>query len=244
MYSVCGWVMLELNEYQNKGLVWYGFSSHNDVKRIATTFPTLDKALQGGFPEQGIIEIKSMLGIGELRLVTPYLSGRQRAGKVVLIAPPMQINAEFLVANAIDPSNVLLLTTYEQNEALWAAEQCLSSGCCSAVVLWQEQLSIKQSRRLMLASEQGGSTVLLIRYQTPNQPLLSLPSTVSLSLKPHHQGVQVKVDKQKGGRITDFFVVSMNKRWPELSNIHSRCRDDGNSNLNSNVLPFSQVVAQ
>ncbi|QTH62853.1 translesion DNA synthesis-associated protein ImuA [Psychrosphaera ytuae] len=207
--------MLELSEYQNKGLVWYGCNSREQIKRIPSGFNEVDQALQGGFPEQGIIELKTAFGVGELRLMTPFLSAKQNAGQLVFVAPPIQLNAEYLMANHINVDKVLLLTPTSEEQSLWATEQCLSSGCCSAVVLWQDSLSIKQIRRLMLACEQGGASLILFRYQKA-QPLFSLPSTVSLSITSHAKGIQLKVDKQKGGRATDYFTVDMSEWWPEL----------------------------
>lgn len=227
--------MLELSEYQNKGLVWYGCNSREQIKRIPSGFGEVDEALQGGFPEQGIIELKTAFGIGELRLMTPFLSAKQNSGQLVFIAPPIQLNAEYLMANQIDVEKLLLLTPTEEEHKLWAAEQCLSSGCCSAVVLWQHSLSIKQVRRLMLACEQGGANLVLFRYQK-SQPLFSLPSTVSLSITSHAQGVQLKVDKQKGGRATDYFTVNMSQWWPELIS------KDKQVIANNNVVAFPRAA--
>lgn len=219
--------MLELSEYQNKGLVWYGCNSREQIKRIPSGFNEVDDALQGGFPEQGIIELKTDFGVGELRLMTPFLAAKQSSGQLVFVAPPIQLNAEYLMANSIDVDNLVLLTPTQEEQALWATEQCLSSGCCSAVVLWQHTLSIKQVRRLMLACEQGGASLVLFRYQK-SQPLFSLPSTVSLSVTSHSQGIQLKVDKQKGGRATDYFTVDMSHWWPELVSSNKQVMSQNN----------------
>lgn len=229
----------ELHDYQNKGLIWYGCNSQAELKRVPSAFSELDNALQGGWPTQGIIELKTPLGIGEFRLVTPFLSYQQAQGKVVLVAPPFQINAEFLMANDIKPEQLLLLSTYQETEALWATEQCLSSGCCSTVVIWQEQLSIKQIRRFMLACEQGGATLIIMRHPYRTPALFSLPSTVSLTLKACGLGISVKVDKQKGGQATDFFVVNMSERWPELSITNTQVAP-----THTNIVPFPKAVSQ
>ena len=158
--------MLELDEYQNKGLLWYGCKNDNHICKVSTQYDELDKTLNGGFPAEGIIELKTPLGIGELRLLFPYLVNKQKAEKqeCVFIAPPIQLNAEFLLANGLELTSTLILPVYDEKKALWATEQALSSGCCSTVVLWQTQLSIKQVRRLMLACERGGASLVLIRY--------------------------------------------------------------------------------
>jgi hypothetical protein len=211
-----GGVMLEIKEYRNKGLVWYGSDTSRQVDRVSTGFSEADSILEGGLPAQGIIEVKTEFGVGELRFLMPYLKSKQEHGQLVFVDPPMQINAEFLLETEIDLPKTTILTPYQQDSALWAAEQCLNSGCCSTVVLWQQQLSIKQMRRLMLACEQGGASLVLIRHQDKRKSLLSMPSSISLSISSSEQGVALKVDKQKGGRSSERFTVSMLEQWPDL----------------------------
>ena len=244
--------MLELDEYQNKGLLWYGCKNDNHICKVSTQYDELDKTLNGGFPAEGIIELKTPLGIGELRLLFPYLVNKQKAEKqeCVFIAPPIQLNAEFLLANGLELTSTLILPVYDEKKALWATEQALSSGCCSTVVLWQTQLSIKQVRRLMLACERGGASLVLIRYtHLQNQKVnhysnisktefLSLPSALSLSLFPDPSGIKVKVDKQKGGTASKAFVVDMNQKWGELTTVGQIKL----SNESNNVIAFPNIV--
>ncbi len=208
--------MLELDKYQHQGLIWYGNRNDKLEGRIPCGYPELDKVLSGGWPKQGLFEFKTPVGIGEIRLVLPYLQHKQSLGLLVFIGSPTLLNAEFLLANDIDLNRVLVLPIYEPEQALWAAEQCLKSGCCSTVMLWLNQLSVKQARRLLLASEQGESTVCLYRaVQTASQ--FSIPSTLSMSLKASDLGLSLKVDKQRGGQASDDLVINMWQKWPDLS---------------------------
>jgi len=223
--------MLELTKYQNQGLLWYGQKNDQLAGRIRTGFEVFDQALAGGLPPQGLFEIKTPTGIGEIRLLLPYLVQKQSQGLVVFIAPPNLINAEFLLKNSIELDRVLILNLYQPEEALWAAEQCLRSGCCSAVLLWQKAISVTQARRLLLASEQGESSLLLYRPQAKQQGF-SIPATLSLTCQANTLGIQVRIDKQRGGRASEELIIAMHQQWPDLTEVPVEKQN--------NVLPFPQ----
>lgn len=227
--------MLEINQYQNRGLIWYGSKNAQLEGRIKTGYPALDKSLAGGLPPQGLIDIKSPLGVGELRLMLPYIKHKQAEKLVVFIGPPAQVSAEFLAASGIELSHVLVISEYAPEGMLWAAEQCLKSGCCGAVLLWQNTLSIKQSRRLLLACEQGGSSLLLLRLQQrqTDRSVFSLPSHVSLTVHPAEDGLLVDIDKQRGGHAVSGICIDMRSEWPSLTSTPAS---------NDNVLMFPQRV--
>jgi len=52
---------------------------------------------------------------------------------------------------------LLVVRPSTATEALWAAEQALSSGVCAAVLLWLKGTDDRWLRRLKLAAEAGGS---------------------------------------------------------------------------------------
>jgi hypothetical protein len=58
---------------------------------------------------------------------------------------------------------VLIVRPKKSTEALWAAEQALSSGNCAAVLLWPDALDDAASRRLQLAAEKGYSWAIVFR---------------------------------------------------------------------------------
>lgn len=107
----------------------------------------------------------------------------------------------------------MIITPKTSKDALWAAEQCLQSGCCAAVLLWQIPLKLAQARRLQLAAEHGAASVTLIRRPMDG---LSLPVNLSVKLQAHRQGVQLSVQKRKGGWPAAPFLVDMQNRWPGL----------------------------
>jgi len=206
--------MYELIEHlKNKHWLWQGSETKTALSNDSTGVKELDEKLSGGFPAHGIVEIQSLSGIGELRLLYPYLKqNNQRL--TVFVNPPGIVHAESLKHMGIDLDNVLIVTPNNHKEALWAAEQCLKSGACDQVLLWQDNLEVHQVRRLTVASETGSCLQFLFR--SIHDSVFSLPVSLSLSLHPSSRGLKVRVPKRKGGWPLSTFNVSMHERWANL----------------------------
>ncbi|WP_087016276.1 translesion DNA synthesis-associated protein ImuA [Thaumasiovibrio subtropicus] len=203
-----------IEQLQNQHLVWHG-SEQPCVKAVQQTgYTVLDNQLAGGFPRHGVVEICTSLGIGELRLLQTFLSKHQQR-LIVFIAPPGHVNAAYLASQGIATEQVVIIYPTSTNDALWAAEQCLKSGACAAVMLWLENMEIHQVKRLQLASETGDCLQFLFR---PKQDYgMSLPVSLSLGLAPHEQGIAVEIRKRKGGWSQGEFVVDMTAQVPALT---------------------------
>lgn len=216
----------------NKRSVWQGRYTPKPEASSCSGYVELDQQLQGGIPKQGVIDLQSDMGIGELRLLLPYLQERhkQQQRLLVYIAPPMIVNSEMLSACGIDLSRVLVIQSKTEQESLWSAEQCLKSGCCHSVLLWQKQLQIHQVKRLQLAAQKGAALQVIFRPQQHYS--IPLPTTLSLQLDANPQGLKVTVNKRKGGWRNPPFEINMQSHWPEL--VLPR-RD--------NVVPFSKAQA-
>lgn len=221
-----------LDYLKNKQLVWQGQDSHAKTDQNSSGYKELDTLLRGGFPQQGVVDIHSKLGIGEFRLVQPMLQQRhqQQQNYLVFIAPPFHINAEMLAANHIDLSRVLIIRTKDTQESLWAAEQCLKSGCCHSVISWAKTLEVHQIKRLQLAAKQ--SQALHIFFRNIQQATISLPVTLAMTLAPQKTGLKVTVNKQIGGHQQPPKSINMMKEWPVLTIQEP-----------DNVVPFSQQQA-
>lgn len=217
-----------LDYLKNKRLVWQAHQNVHTTQLDSTGFRELDAELQGGFPQQGVVDIDSPIGIGELRLLLPNLHARQHSSDrlLVFIAPPMHVNAEMLLEYGFNLQQVLIVQPASSTQALWSAEQCLKSGCCQGVLLWHEAIEIHQVKRLQLAAEQGDALHILLRQQ--KQLSLSLPVSLAMRLKAHPQGLQIEITKRKGGWPSQPFSLDMSHHWPRLT---IRKKPD-------NVLPF------
>ncbi|WGY47434.1 translesion DNA synthesis-associated protein ImuA [Vibrio sp. ABG19] len=206
--------MYELIEHlKNKHWLWQGSQTQTEPDTHSTGFNELDHKLCGGFPAHGVVDIHSESGIGELRLVYPYL--KQHGERLtVLINPPGIVDAESLRNDGINIENVLIVTPKSEREGLWSAEQCARSGACSQVLLWQDKLEVHHARRLQVACETGNCLNFLFRSVQDN--LFSLPVTLTLSLSAHPQGLEIRVPKRRGGWPLGAFTLSMAERWSRL----------------------------
>ncbi|MFA0707893.1 translesion DNA synthesis-associated protein ImuA, partial [Vibrio sp. 10N.222.48.A3] len=144
-----------IKNLQDRQLIWTGLQSTAQGSTTSTGYPQLDKQLDGGFPTHGVIEVESQQGIGELRLLTPYLAQQNSQKLAIFINPPGKICAEFFSSQGIELDNILVIEPQRDLDALWAAEQCLKSGACHSVLLWGADLEIHQTKRLQAASETG-----------------------------------------------------------------------------------------
>lgn len=220
-----------INDLQSKQLIWKGNRHQAPNQCHSTGFAELDLQLQGGFPASGVVEIQALSGIGELRLLTPFIASQTKQRLCVLVNPPGYVCAEYLHAQGIAPSQVLLIYPTSEAHALWAAEQALKSGASCTVCLWQSELEIHQAKRLQVASDIGHCPLFLLKPSIEQaQQVFSLPVSLSLTLSPHQSGVEITITKRKGGFPRTSFVVDMSLYWPELTALIN--------NTDSNVLAF------
>jgi hypothetical protein len=165
---------------------------------------SLDARLPGGgWPTASLIEVLlDDTGLGEVQLFLPALvQSQRRAGDVpwlVWIAPPHEPYAPALAQQGIELGRLLVVRPASATEALWAAEQALGSGVCSAVMLWLKGTDDRWLRRLKLAAEAGGALGVLFR---PARHRFE-SSPASLRLLMTHGGQEARLDllKVQGGR--------------------------------------------
>lgn len=199
---------------QHKQLIWQGTQTNNLSDNTSTGYPQLDKQLGGGFPRHGVIEIMSPSGIGELRLLTPYILAQGEERFTVFINPPGYLCADYFTQQGIDLSRMLILFPKTAQEALWAAEQCLKSGCCGSVTLWHSELEIHQAKRLQVASETGQCVNFLFKINS--QSGITLPISLSLTLNAEAGGLHISIHKRKGGWLKSSVTLDVHKEWPHL----------------------------
>ena len=142
--------------------VWKGQPQGLPPSQQPTGHAVLDQALPtGGWPEAALSEILlAQEGVGELQLVWPTLARLSAAGeRIVLVAPPhVPYPAAWQAAGVM--LDQLAIVRAEGRDALWAAEQCLRSGSCGAVLCWPQQADDRALRRLQVAAETGQTLAL------------------------------------------------------------------------------------
>lgn len=151
---------------------------------------------EGGWPAAALSELLlASPGCGELHLLWPTLARlTAEGGRVVLVAPPFIPYAPAWQAAGVD-LRWLVQVEADPSEALWAAEQCLRSGSCAAVLCWPQRADDRALRRLQVAAETGQTLAFACR---PQQAAAN-PSPAALRIAIDTRPVQWRVLKCRGG---------------------------------------------
>lgn len=216
---------------------------------LTTGFKNLDKVLSNGLPAAGMIHLQSCLGCGEMRFMLSILQAQHKTTEhkmYVFIDPPFTLNAEFLLAQNISLSQLVVLQTNSIEDALWSAEQCAKSGACCAVFMWQHKLKHIQIRKLEHAAQKGdcycvwlhnisGSSNIGKQNEDTGAHLSNLPLSLSLSIHRQTDSLSITINKQKIGWAQKAVVISL----PFTSRTHhsSKYRPHSVSGV-SNVMPI------
>jgi cell division inhibitor SulA/protein ImuA len=166
---------------------------------------SLDARLPGGgWPTASLVEVLiDDTGLGEVQLFLPALVECQRqvegaAPWLVWIAPPHEPYAPALAQQGIELARLLVVRPATATEALWAAEQALSSGVCAAVLLWLNGTDDRWLRRLKLAAEAGGALGVLFRPE--RHRFESSPAGLRLLMTRGGREARIELLKVQGGR--------------------------------------------
>ncbi|MDH1440523.1 translesion DNA synthesis-associated protein ImuA [Pseudomonas sp. GD03721] len=178
--------------------IWRGQAvASPSTSRHPTGHAELDATLPGGgWPDSALSELLvAATGIGELRLLWPTLARLTAASeRVVLVGPPHLPYPQAWLAAGIDLRHLAIVRA-SGREALWAAEQCLRSGSCGAVLCWPRQVNDRALRRLQVAAETGQTLAFAYR---PLEEAVN-PSPAALRLAVDTRPAQLRVLKCRGG---------------------------------------------
>ena len=167
---------------------------------------SLDARLPGGgWPTASLIEVLlDESGLGEVQLFLPALvacqhrTGTEDSPWIVWIAPPHEPYAPALAQQGIELGRLIVVRPNSATEALWAAEQALSSGVCAAVLLWLKGTDDRWLRRLKLAAEAGGALGVLFR--PGRHRFESSPASLRLLMTQGDPEPRLDLIKVQGGR--------------------------------------------
>ena len=180
--------------------IWQGNAANDTRTGLATGYTVLDEALGiGGWPQDATTELLSdASGIGELRLILPALARLSQSDKwITLVAPPHIPYAPALAAAGVDISRILVIHPRTHQNNLWVAEQSLKSGCCSAVLSWQNDAHANDTdlRRLQLAAKP--SSCWHIQFRPLKAQLRTSPAALRLALSSAQGGLKIDIIKQQ-----------------------------------------------
>lgn len=189
--------VVSLDTLLDERRVWKGRPTAAPVSPHPSGHSALDRALPtGGWPAAALTEILLPAdGSGELRLLWPSLARLSAAGeRVVLVAPPYVPYPHAWQAAGVDLQWLVVIEAAPR-DALWAAEQCLRSGSCGAVVCWPGMADDRALRRLQVAAETGQTLAFACR---PSQAAAN-PSPAALRIIVDTHPRQLRVLKCRGG---------------------------------------------
>jgi hypothetical protein len=170
---------------------------------VPTGFRALDARLPGGgWPLATLVELLvPAAGVGEIRLLLPALRRLAAADTeprwVAWLAPPHLPYAPALADAGLDPARMLVIRPRAGVDRLWAMEQALRSGACTAVLGWAGFASDTMLRRLKLAAEEGRTPAFLLRALAHRND--ASPAALRLALSAHDYGLDVEILKSRGG---------------------------------------------
>lgn len=178
---------------------------------IPSAYASLDAELPGGgWPTGALTEIlPAHEGIGELRLIGPALAQLSKKNRrLVWIDPPYLPYGPALSAAGIDPSMLLIVNcrNIRGKESLWAAEQCLKSASCGAVLLWPQRVRYTDLRRLQLAAADTTSLSFLFRSQKAARE--SSPAALRIALSAASGGLALRILKRRGMALAETLFIS------------------------------------
>jgi len=191
--------MAALEDILQQHSVWRGAAFARPAGVTATGYAPLDHELPGGgWPNGALTEILGGLkGIGELQILMPALAALTTAGKrVVWLAPPHLPYAPALAAAGVDLANLAVVRAPGRRDALWAAEQVLRAGTCSALLGWFHRASYLELQRLATAAESGGAFVALFRpREAEREPS---PACLRIALEAPAGELALRILKRRG----------------------------------------------
>ncbi|AIZ32530.1 translesion DNA synthesis-associated protein ImuA [Pseudomonas parafulva] len=192
--------VVDLDALLDQRRVWRGRQAQPRALGLQPTgHADLDARLpEGGWPPAALSELLlASPGCGELHLLWPTLARLSgEGGRVLLVAPPFIPYAPAWQAAGVD-LRWLAQVEAKPDEALWAAEQCLRSGSCAAVLCWPERVDDRALRRLQVAAETGEALAFACR---PQQAAHN-PSPAALRIAIDTRPAQWRVLKCRGGLV-------------------------------------------
>ncbi|VAW75226.1 RecA/RadA recombinase [hydrothermal vent metagenome] len=182
---------------------WHDTRKAEQPDSVSSGFDDLDTLLpDGGWPRGALTEIHlAQQSMDALHLLLPALSklSHDENRWICLVAPPILPCMSDLLESGVNLSRVLLVHPGAQQDGLWAVEESLRSGTCSAVLAWPTTDDSAALRCLQLAAEAGNTSGFLFRPQH----LANRPSPATLRLQLHEQQdyyPAVSVIQRRSGR--------------------------------------------
>lgn len=159
-----------LSDVLEHPLLWQGGRRQARIPVLSSGNERLDRVLPGGgWPLGALTELLvARDGVGELSLLLPTLAQVSREGGwTVLVDPPWTPYPPAIHGRGIDLERLLVISTRDADESLWACEQALRGVRGGVVLSWlrgsRHKAGFKHLRRLQLAARSGQKGAFLFR---------------------------------------------------------------------------------
>jgi cell division inhibitor SulA len=193
--------MSSLEKLKSSRVIWTANDQHH-AKQAALAFdqPELDNALQGGISPYGLLMFRAHTGSGELSFLRPIIqSAAKEQQYIALINPPGLPNTDWFKQNLCDDEHLFFINSADNDENLWAFEQCLMSGVCGAVIAWDLEANAQQLRRCHLRASQHRCQAIWFNSPKTTTGFPHSPCNAQLHLYQQNKQWYVDVLKQHGG---------------------------------------------
>ena len=179
--------------------LWKGPGKLKESSSISTGYSQLDQYLPGGgWPIGALTEI--LLVNTEqppIWLIVPALAKLEYEKRWQAWIAPTGIPYAPAIANTgIDISKTLVISPPTHKDILWATEQTLESGVCSAVLFWPHKMLTTTSHRLQIAAKNGHSFGLC--FCSSKNTKHNTMATLRILFNPDYQGGEITILKSRG----------------------------------------------
>jgi len=198
--------------------VWRGGElEHAAQPAVATGHAVLDRELPGGgWPTGTLSEVlHDGVGIGEVSFLAGALAKADVGERLIAwINPPHLPYAPAILQSGIPLHRCLVIRPRDKEDALWASEQALRSGACSAALLWLAQDDYAWLRRLQMAAEAGRAMAVLFRSTAAER--LSTPAHLRVVLSREEGVLRLRIPKRRGPPLVTPIALALGKRpWKQ-----------------------------
>ena len=179
-------------------------------RATATGFPTLDQELpEQGWPQHGLVELLCpRWGIGEIPLLSSAMAQLSQQGRwLVWVSPPWLPYAPGLLSAGMNLKQLLVIKTQNDKDCLWAMEECLQSGSCSAVLGWPQKPLPQHLKRLHIAAQKGDSLCWLMRPENCSQQPSPAPLRIAMGTLQGH--LSLRILKRRGSWASDWIKLPL-----------------------------------
>jgi cell division inhibitor SulA len=219
-----------LQQLRERQLLWLGgekpASTARAITALSTGFAALDKALQGGWPTSGVVELSvTHIGIGEMLLVLPvlhqlaeaeltkYRQAEQTKPRLQCWLNPPEVLLPHNFSQAMQAQN-FIVRGHTHAETVWAAEQVLKSAAVSALVAWLPSLHMAQAKRLQIAAKETQTLVFILTQQ--RDVATALPISLRMRVGAADTGLNLDIFKRQHARPVAPFTLGLAEAWPQL----------------------------